>query len=148
MLIDNRHENLSRSLHTIIEDLQLTVNNLTKRIGYMDDKFETFEQRQLEIVARVNGNEQQIKVLSDEITAEISLIESEAKENITSLSSSVTEVSSKVINIETNITSLITIDAQMNQAIFNFTFGDANIGLWNMGGKFPNRKVKFLFSLT
>ena len=127
MLIDHRHENLTNSLHMIIEDLQLTVSNLTERIGYMDDKFETFEQTQLEIVARVNGNEQKIQLRINEVAAELASI--------------VTEVASKVTTIETNITSLITTDAQINQTVFHLNFGDANIGLWNMGGKFPNKKV-------
>ena len=112
MLIDDRHENSTNSLHMIIEELQSTVSNLTNRIGYMDDKFETFEQTQLEI---------QLELLTNETAAELASI-------------SVTEVSSQVTTIETNI-------AQINQTIFNLIFADANIGLWNMGGKFAKNKV-------
>lgn len=139
LLIDNLQANLSASLY--VSDLKIEVNNLTKQIEIMNEQLKTSQKAQIEILARVDKNERQIKEVTARITDGLASIESKATADISSLSSSVTNLSSDVTKIQSNLTSLFTNEEQSNQSIFNRTFGNSDIGLWDMGGKFLHGKV-------
>ena len=146
---------------------QLKLDSELRNHGHGNRK--RIEDLSVQLSARLNDTEGQIKGIETNITNEIALLQSQANENITELSSSFSIVASNVSlsteigKLKTNIQksfqiikllkpssrnetkehALLVLENQL-QTTSSIFFGSKSIGLWDMGGKYPSKKVKAL----
>lgn len=94
----------------------------------MRNKLDTTAENQIKLTTRVSATEQQIKTLETNISNELAILESQASDNITSLTSGVLDVLSITVKSDP-------------QKFFKIIFGGKDIALWDMSGKYPPKQV-------
>ena len=123
--------------------------NLTKTIGLLTEKIKKTEENQRHHIVLGDVYNQRIEALTTDMTDKIAHLQRQIAENMTSLSSNLTYLLSEVTEVESSVSSLYHKSEQIesafydDQSIFNRTFGNTNIALWNMNGEFPDGKVRF-----
>ena len=166
--LTNNVSTLEQQLKNTLEK-QLKLHSELKNHGHGNKK--RIEDLKFKLTTRLNSTEEQIKALTRNITNEIATLESQAYKNLPSDISKVSSIlynilynilSSEVITIEKDAQnaflgligslkplgsseaiekSLFALENALKLTSSTF-FGTESIGLWDMGGKYPARKVK------